>query len=154
TTFGTNLIQPTGLLFGTGADANSLYVSNIGFDAQFNALGQVSKVADAPAATDTTAADTFVAPRSGGFNLASRLAWQSHGTLVGVDLGATSTVGQILEFTPDGSFNHVFTAADSLDFQFPSDAVFDDQGRLIVADLGPARPPVLAGSIVRFRADG
>src|SRR5262249_29246147 len=38
--------------------------------------------------------------------------------------------------------------------QFPSDALFDAQGHLVTANLGPAYPPDLAGSINQYNTDG
>src|SRR5262249_19606451 len=81
------------------------------------------------------------------------------GNLYVVDLGATSFQGNVLQYNPDGSFNHVFTPTNPTDpgdllLQFPSDALFDAEGHLVTATLGPAYPPNLAGSINQYNGDG
>jgi hypothetical protein len=151
-----NLLQPSNLTFGTAAgDTDSLYVSDLGIivvGGQPTAVGQVSKVAAATSSPSTT---TFVSPGSGGLNFAAGLTWGTDGKLYVVDLGATSHVGNVLQFNADGSFNQVFTQPSGvLDFQFPGDAVFDPLGHLITANLGPARPTHLMGSIDQFNSDG
>src|SRR5262249_18430817 len=71
------------------------------------------------------------------------------------DLGATSFAGNVLRYNADGSFDEVFTQPTStLMLQFPSDALFDPQGHLLTANLGPAHPPNLQGSIDQFASDG
>jgi hypothetical protein len=147
----TGLIQPTGLTFGTAAgDTDNLYVSNIG-------LQDVVRITRATTATPTSS--TFVAPGSGGLNFPAGLTWGPDGQFYVVDLGATSFQGNILQYNNDGSFSQVFTPTDPADpgnllFQFPSDALFDAQGHLLTANLGPAYPPNLAGSINEYNGDG
>ncbi len=154
------LVQPTGLTFGTVAgDTNSLYVSSLGIiqvGGTPTAVGMVSKVANATASPTTS---TFVQPGSGSLNFAAGLTWGSDGKLYVVDLGATSNTGNILRYNANGSFDTVFAKTNgsgqgTLTFQFPSDALFDDQGRLLTANLGPARPPNLKGSIYQYGSDG
>ena len=147
----TGLVQPTGLTFGTAAsDTGNLYVSNTG-------LQDVVKITGATTATPTSS--TFVAPGSGGLNFPSGLTWGPDGKFYLVDLGATSFQGNVLQYNDDGSFSQVFTPTDPSDpgnllFQFPSDALFDAQGQLLTANLGPAYPPNLAGSINEYNSDG
>jgi hypothetical protein len=147
----TGLIQPTGLTFGTAAgDTDNLYVSNTG-------LQDVVKITGATTATPTSS--TFVAPGSGGLNFPAGLTWGPDGQFYVVDLGATSFQGNVLQYNNDGSFSQVFTPTDPADpgnllFQFPSDALFDGQGHLLTANLGPAYPPNLAGSINEYNSDG
>jgi hypothetical protein len=147
----TGLIQPTGLTFGTAAgDTDNLYVSNIG-------LQDVVKITGATTLTPTSS--TFVAPGSGGLNFPAGLTWGPDGLFYVVDLGATSFQGNVLQYNNDGSFSQVFTPTDPADpgnllFQFPSDALFDSQGNLLTANLGPAYPPNLAGSINQYNSDG
>src|SRR5262249_17966506 len=81
------------------------------------------------------------------------------GKLYVVDLGATSFLGNILRFNTDGTFDQVYNQVNgsnqgSLLFQFPSDAVFDGQGNLLTANLGPAYPPALQGSIFKYDSTG
>ncbi len=146
TAFGSGLVQPSGMVFGKVGDTTSLYVSNFG-------AGSVAKFA---AATTTPTQSTFVAAGGAeGLNTPAGLTWAADGNLLVVDLGATSNIGQVLEYNKTtGAFDHVFTAANSLQFQFPSDALYDAGGHLLTANLGPAFPPVLAGSISKFNADG
>ncbi len=155
-----NLLQPAGLTFGTApGDTNSLYVSGLGITLVGGspiAAGTVSKVTNAPTAPTTS---TFVPPNSDGLTFASGLTWGPDGKLYAVDLGATSNVGRILRYNTDGSFDAVFTQANgagqgNLMFQFPSDAKFNDQGQLLTANLGPAYPPNLQGSINLYGVDG
>jgi hypothetical protein len=148
TTIATGLIQPTEMTFGVRPDdLNTLYVSNSG-------VGSVVKIAHADGASPLTT--TFIAAGSGGLNYPSGLSWGGpDGMLCVVDLGATSFVGQVLCFNPDGSFDQVLTQpASSLQFQFPSDLVYTPDGRLLTANLGPSHPPNLQGSISQFSASG
>ena len=72
-----------------------------------------------------------------------------------MDLGATSNKGQVLRFNADGTFDKQYDQpAGGLTFQFPSDLAFDAQGRLFTANLGPAYPPALQGSVNRYLAGG
>jgi hypothetical protein len=145
------LIQPTGLTFGSASgDTNNLYVSN-------SAVSDVIKISGATTATPTTA--TFITPGSGGLNFPAGLTFGPDGKLYVVDLGATTMQGNVLQYNADGSFSRVFTPTGltdpgSLAFQFPSDALFDAQGHLVTANLGPAYPPTLAGSIYQYNSDG
>jgi hypothetical protein len=145
------VVQPSGLTFGTAGDTTSLYVSSPG-------TGAVVKLSAATGASPTPS--TFVAPGSGNLNFPAGLTWGGDGKLYVVDLGATSNLGQVLRFNANGSFDTVYVAAGTganpgdLAFQFPSDATFDDQGRLIAANLGPAYPPNLLGSINQYNAGG
>src|SRR5262249_37981673 len=143
-----------GLTFGTAAgDTTSLYVSSLGGP---SSLGMVSKVANA---TTSPTSSTFVQPGSGGLNFSSGLIWGPDGKFYVVDLGATSTTGNVLRYNPDGSFDTVYTqtnstAQGSLTNQFPSDAVFDSQGNLITANLGLTFPPATQGSIYQYGPTG
>ncbi|HEX3148632.1 MAG TPA: cadherin-like domain-containing protein [Gemmataceae bacterium] len=155
-----NLIQTTGLIFGnTPADANTLYVSNYGVDGSFNPIGgQVSKIDNATTAPNGMFATTFVPAMGSGINFASGLAWGPNGDLLVVDLGATASppdpVGQVLKFTSGGLVDGVFTTTGALSFQFPSDIIGDGNGHFLTANLGPAYPEALQGSIFRFNNDG
>src|SRR5262249_35293340 len=142
-TVATGLIQPSGLTFGVaGGDTGNLYVSNSGFQ-------DVIKVTGATTATPTSS--IFVAPGTGGPNFPAGLTWGPDGKFYLVDLGATSFQGNVLQFDSTGTLLRVFTPTNPSDpgnllFQFPSDALFDAQGHLVTANLGPAYPPDLAGS--------
>src|SRR5262249_62171669 len=76
------------------------------------------------------------------------------------DLGAISHVGQVLRYNANGSFDAVFTSpATSLQFAFPSDALFTTEGKLLTANLGPTYPvsfggPGTSGAIAEFDASG
>jgi hypothetical protein len=127
-------------------DLNTLYVSN-------SAAGTVVQIAHADGASPVTT--TFIAKGSGGLDYPSGLTWGSDGELYVVDLGANTHNGQVLRYNPDGSFDTVFSQpANSLQFQFPSDAAFTTDGRLLTANLGPNYPPNLQGSISQFAAGG
>jgi hypothetical protein len=111
------------------------------------------------ATTSSPTSSVFVAPNSGGLNFPSGLSWGPDGNFYVVDLGATSFQGNVLQYAPDGSFLKVVTPTDptnpgDLLFQFPSDMVFDGQGHFLTANLGPAHPPNLAGSINQYNTDG
>ena len=146
-TIATGLIQPTEMTFGVkAADLDSLYVSDSG-------AGSVVKITHAIAASPSSS--TFIAAGSGGLNYPSGLTFGSAGNLYVVDLGATTHVGQVLRFNANGTFNEVFThPTAALTGQFPSDAVFNANWRLLTADLGPSLPPNLAGGIAKFDATG
>jgi hypothetical protein len=147
TTIATGLIQPTEMTFGLApSDQTSLYVSNSGGDS-------VVKIADPW--TPKPAVTTFLAPGSGGLSYPTGLAWGPDGKLYVVDLGAVSDAGQVLRYNADGTFDEVFTRPPtSLQFQFPSDALFAPGGDLLTANLGPAYPPALQGSISEFDPSG
>ncbi|WP_020474269.1 cadherin-like domain-containing protein [Zavarzinella formosa] len=154
TTFGDGLVQPSRLLFGTAqGDTDTLYVAGV---------TGVSKIEDVSAATSSTAAAPFIFANfidPTGPEYASGLAWAPDGDLLVVDLGPNQPTynGQVLRYNPDGTHDAtdpVFTPAFSLAGQFPSDGIFDPQGNFLTANLGPAYPPNLQGSITRFRADG
>jgi PKD domain len=96
---------------------------------------------------------TFIAASSK-LNFPAGLTWHGANFYV-VDLGATSNQGQVLRYSATGQFLSVFAHPPSaLDFQFPSDAVFNGAGNLLTADLGSAYPPNLEGSIAMFNASG
>jgi hypothetical protein len=148
------LLQPTGLTFGTAVgDTDTLYATSLG---GASSVGMVSKITHATSSPTTT---TFIQPGTGGLNFASNLIWGPDGKLYVVDLGATSTTGNVLRYNADGSFDTVFTHTNgsgqgSLTNQFPSDAVFDSQGNLITANLGPTYPPTTSGSIYQYTSSG
>src|SRR5262249_7988420 len=146
-TIATGLIQPTEMTFGVkAADLDSLYVSDSG-------AGSVVKITHAIAASPSSS--TFIAAGRGGLNYPSGLTFGSTGNLYVVDLGATTHVGQVLRFNANGTFNEVFThPSAALTGQFPSDAVFNANWRLLTANLGPSFPPTLAGAIAKFDATG
>ena len=79
-----NLVQTTGLIFGnTPADANTLYVSNLGLDGSFSPIGgQVSKIDNATTATSGTFATDFIPATGSDINFASGLAWAPNGDLL------------------------------------------------------------------------
>jgi hypothetical protein len=149
TTIATGLIQPTEMAFGVApTQLDTLYVSDSG-------AGSVVKITQADGTSPTTS--TFIPAGSHGLNYPSGLTWGVDGRLYVVDLGATSLQGQgqVLRYNADGSFDKVFTQpSGSLQFQFPSDVVFNSAGQLLTADLGPAYPPNLQGSIDLFNSNG
>jgi hypothetical protein len=146
-TVATGLIQPTELAFGVGPGiADNLYVSN-------SAAGNVVKItaADGPSPSSSN----FISPGTGSLNYPSGLVWGPDGNLYVTDLGATNQQGQELVFSSTGTFLNVFThPGSSLLNQFPSDAVFLDNGNLLTANLGPTFAPNTSGSITEFNPDG
>ena len=156
TTVATGLIQPSGLAFGIAAgDTNNLYIAN-------SAADDVVKVANATSASPTSS--TLIAPGSGGLssselNYPSALTWGPDGLLYVVDLGATSFQGNVLQFSPTGTFKKVVTPTGqgqpgNLQFQFPSGILFDDQGHFLTANLGSSQSSPLQGSIYEYNTDG
>jgi hypothetical protein len=150
-TVASGLVQPTGLTFGTASgDTNNLYVCNVGTDT-------VVKVTGATSASPSSG--TFVAAASGGLNYPAAVSWGADGKFYVVDLGATTQQGNVLQYNGDGSFSKILTpttsgAPGNLQFQFPSGILLDGQGHLLTGNLGPARPPNLAGSINQYNTDG
>jgi hypothetical protein len=150
-TIASGLIQPSGLTFGTApGDTDSVYVSN-------SAMKSVVKISKALSANPTSS--TFIAPASGGLNFPSGISWGADGKFYVVDLGATSTQGNVLQFNADGTFSKVLTPTGTgqpgnLLFQFPSDLLFDGRGHLLTANLGPKFPPSLAGGVNQYESDG
>ncbi len=141
----TGLDQPTEMSFGKSAtNLNTLYVSDSG-------AGSVIAVTHADAQTPT--ASTFIAAHANGLSYPSGLTWQN-GRLYVVDLGAATGQGQVLRYRASGSFLGVFTRSPRLDGAFPSDAVFNGAGDMLLADLGPAYPPNLQGGITAFSPGG
>ena len=162
TTVDTGLIQPTFITFGTApGDTDSLYVSStaiIEVDDQEEGVGEVTKIVDA---STTPNPEIFVSPGAGGLNTASGLEWGPNGNLYVVDLAATSPDGQgnVLEFDSNGNYVKIFTQSQgftpgSLDYQFPSDLVFDGAGHLITANLGGGYPPAQGGGLYEYNLDG
>src|SRR5262249_41008966 len=87
------------------------------------------------------------------------LTWGRDGKLYVVDLAATTFQGNVVQFNADGSFSKIVTPTGqgqpgNLLLQFPSGIVFDGQGPFLTANLGPAAPPTLAGSINQYNTDG
>jgi hypothetical protein len=154
------LVQPSGLTFGTSSgDTNNLYISNA-------AAGDVVKITGATGGSPSTS--VFVAAGSGNpaspLQFPAGLVWQN-GTLYVVDLGALTGAGQILTFDSSGNYLSTFVAAGTgsnpgdLADQFPSDAVFNSQGDLLSANLGPdgpttGSPNTFAGSIYEYSSTG
>ena len=129
-----NLSQPTGLLF-NGA---SLYISNF-------AAGNVIRF---------TGGTASVFASGGGLAGPSGLTFGSDGKLYVADLLS----GSVLRYNgTTGAFDTAFIPTNgALLNQFPSDLVFDQLGRLLVADLGssfnPNDPPNLHGNVKAFNA--
>jgi DNA-binding beta-propeller fold protein YncE len=125
----TGLTQPTGVQFGPNGD---LYVSDY--------LG------NRVVRHNGTAQSDFVAPGSGGLNGPAGLAFGPDGNLYVVDLN----IGAVRRYAPNGAFLDTFIPS-ALAGLFPSDLLFDRQGTLLVANLGPsfAMP---TGSVIRFNA--
>jgi streptogramin lyase len=130
----TNLTQPTNLLF----DANGvLYVSNFG-------EGSIVTF-------DGTNQSTLVTPGSGGLAGPAGLQIGPDGNLYVVDL----LIGAVRVYDPatGDSLGDFIPAGGALNNQFPSDLLFDDQGNLLVADLGSSfTQPV--GNVKLFDATG
>jgi hypothetical protein len=138
-TIATGLVQPTGMVFGTGGDASSLYVSNSG-------AGTVVKIAGATGSAPVTT--TFVTAGEGGLDYPSGLTWAPDGALIVTDMNvAHGGSGQLLAYTPTGAFDQVFHPDDTawLSTRFPSDALFLPDGDLLVAEMGPTDPVSLGG---------
>ena len=136
-----NFVKPAELAFGVNSgDQNSLYVSDAGADT-------VVKIANAIGASPSNS--TFVSAGSGSLNYPSGLTWGLDGKLYVTDLGATAPfLGQVLRFNADGSFDEVFTQpAGSLQFQFPSDALFLAERRPL--DGQPGIRPIRSRSAAR-----
>src|SRR5262249_25647976 len=114
-----NLTQPTGLLFD---HEGNLYVSNFGDGSIVKGHHKRGRVA------------TLVAPGSGGLAGPSGLQIGPDGHLYVVDLllGAV----RVYDRKAGASLGDFIPAGGDLDNQFPSDLLFDDQGNLLVADLG------------------
>jgi sugar lactone lactonase YvrE len=137
-TVATGLVQPTGLTFGPASNPDTLYVSN-------SAMGTVVQIANATSASPTSS--TFISAGSGGLNYPTGLTWGSNGDLYVTDKGATSQLGQVLVYSPSGSFVQVFTQpASSLENEDPTDALFLPDGDLITANVGATEPASLGGS--------
>jgi streptogramin lyase len=114
----TNLTQPTNLLFDS---SGNLYISSYG-DATIVRY-------------DGTNASIFVQKGSGGLQSPAGLRFGPDGNLYVVDL----LLGAVRRYDPTGaSINDFIAAAGQLDNQFPSDLLFDRNGNLLVADLGPS----------------
>jgi plastocyanin/sugar lactone lactonase YvrE len=113
----TNLTQPTGLLFDS---AGNLYVSSFGD-------GTVLLF-------DGTNVTTLVSAGSDGLVAPSGLQIGPDGNLYVADLLA----GAVRVFDPStgNSLGDFIAEGGALDQQFPSDLLFDDQGNLLVANLG------------------
>lgn len=148
-TVATGLIQPSSLTFGRNAgDTNNLYVSN-------SAVKSVVKVTGVNAAAPVST--TFITAGAGNVDFPSGLTWGDDGKLYVVDLGATSNVGKVVKFNADGTFNALVTPTSgpgNLQFQFPSSIAFDGLGHFITANLGPAFPPNLQGTINQYNLNG
>jgi sugar lactone lactonase YvrE len=115
----TDLTQPTGLLF----DAHgNLYVSNFGDGSIIKVHHKLGRVT------------TLVAAGSGGLAGPSGLQIGLDGYLYVADLllGAV----RVYDHESGQSLGDFIPAGGDLDNQFPSDLLFDDQGNLLVADLG------------------
>ena len=149
------LQQPTGLTFGRPGDDTSLYVSYGGLTG-FGGVVQVNN------ATTTPVPDfTFIPLGTGGLSTAAGLTWGvgSDNTLYVADLAAlqqqfpTIYSGKVLQYDAGGGFLRQFNQS-SLATKFPSDVLFDAQGRLLVAELGPTRPPATTGQIDLLNPNG
>src|ERR1043165_654089 len=140
------MIQPTGMTFGIGAASGSLYVSSAGTD-------EILRIANAT--TNAPMPGVFVTAGSGGMTYPTGLSWKD-GNLYAVELGPLAPYqGEVLRFNATGAFDEIYSQpSDVMQFQFPSDLVFDDQGRMITANIGPHYPNDLAGQIYRYDANG
>jgi DNA-binding beta-propeller fold protein YncE len=126
-----NLTQPTGLTF----NGNNLYISNQG-------EGNVKLF-------NGTTTSTLVAQGSGGLAGPAGLGFGPGGNLYVVDLFGSEVKRYTAAGVPVGT--GTFAAGASLNGNFPSDLLFDTNGKLWVANLGAsfASP---TGSLVRFDA--
>ncbi len=140
TTVATGFTQPTEMVFGAdNGDTNNLYVSDAGDG--LPGTGTVDKITDAVGVSPTMS--VFIAAETGGLIYPTGLNWGTNGLLYVTDLGNSlggSSVGQVLEFNTNGTFNQVFTQGNNLLYQFPSDAQFLANGTLVTADLGGSYP--------------
>jgi sugar lactone lactonase YvrE len=113
----TNLTQPTSLLFDS---AGNLYISNFGD-------GNIVLY-------DGTNQSILVPAGSGDLFSPAGLQFGPDGNLYVVDL----LIGAVRKYDPStgASLGDFIPGGGELLFQFPSDLLFDDQGNLLVADLG------------------
>jgi hypothetical protein len=97
---------------------------------------------------------SFIASGSGGLDTPAGVLFGPNGEFFVVDNGTTTTVGQVLEYKANGTFDKVFTQAGSLSNLFPSDAVFTSDGSLLTANLGGPNPPAQNAAIFQFSPTG
>lgn len=130
----TSLTQPTGLTF----NGNNLYISNFG-------AGNVIRY-------DGASSSIFAS--GGGLAAPSATAFGADGKLYVTDL----LLGAVRRYNgTTGAFEDNFVAdGGALANQFPADMLFDQLGRLLVANLGfsfnPGDPPNLHGNVMSFSA--
>jgi sugar lactone lactonase YvrE len=131
----TNLTQPTGLVFDS---KGNLYVSNFG-------EGSIIKY------HDRQHSKTLVTPGSGGLAGPAGLQIGPDGNLYVVDL----LIGAVRIYDPKtgASLGDFIPAGGELANQFPSDLLFDDQGNLLVANLGSSFTQP-TGTVKLFDATG
>jgi hypothetical protein len=142
--------EPTGMTFGSGADANTLFVSS-------SRAGTVVKIENAN--SDAPTSSVFIAAGSNSLDYPSGLTFQGDDLYV-VDLGANNYAGKVLRYNADGTFDSTFVAAGTggspgdLMYQFPSDAIFDSSGNMYTANLGVSRSVPFAGSVNKYDSNG
>ncbi len=159
TAIGTGWVTPTGLTFGPAGDTSTLYVSDPGKD-------DVVKVLNATSATPTVVSPAFVTAASipaasGALYYPTGITWGPDGRFYVTDVGGFSFPfqGNVFQFNSNGSFSAVVTPTGpgqtgNLQFQFPSQALFDGSGHLLTANLGAQSSSPLAGSINEYDTDG
>jgi hypothetical protein len=151
-TLANTLVQPTSLTFGPDGD---LYVSNTFAGSVIEFDDPLVKFAS------TSPFTTFIAPGSAGLGAPTGIAFGPDGGFYVVDVGAQGPQfqGNVFRFNGDGSGGAAITPhttfgePGNLQFQFPSDILFDNQGHFLTANIGNPGVPI-PGTINKYNANG
>jgi sugar lactone lactonase YvrE len=150
----TGLSQPSGI----SIQGSTMYFSNrIG--PNVNGYGDVEKITNF--ASGSPGLSPFVATSSGSLENPTGITFGPDGKLYIADVGGSSNGVNcaVRRYNGDGSFDTVFNQ-NSLAFLFPSDVLFRDDGKLLVANIGipngyPGAPPGgIPGSVMLYNDDG
>jgi hypothetical protein len=146
----TAMLQPDGLTFGVASGTTTtLYVADSGDD-------NVVAVADA---TTSPAQSIYINGTIAGIESPVSVNWGPDGDLYISDVGPypPNFQGNVFQYNPTTTAIQIFTpssGAGDLAGQFPSEVLFDGHGNVLTANLGPAYPPNLAGSINQYSGSG